>query len=59
MTGSTVMLKALYNTVNGKEEEYGTTAKPEQNTPMDESSLPEAASGVARQANYLSNAMKD
>lgn len=59
MTGSTVMLKALYNTVNGTGEEDGTSPKPERNTPMDESSLPEAASGMARQAHYVSNAMKD
>lgn len=58
MTGSTVMLKALYEKVNGKEEVSGNSRRGH-NTPMDESSLPEAASGMARQANYLANGMKD
>lgn len=59
MTGSTVMLKALYNMVNGTDGGPGTSKGPEQNTPMDESSLPETVSGVAREAEYVVNATKE
>lgn len=51
MTGSTVMLKALYEVVNGKEEE--TVTRQGHGTPLDESSLPEAASGMARQVGWM------
>ncbi|KAM0801383.1 integral membrane protein [Usnea florida] len=59
MTGSTVMLKALYNAVNGTEGGSGASQTPERNTPLDESGLPEAVSGVAKEANYVFNATKE
>ena len=52
MTGSTVALKALYEAVNGKEEEE-TAAREGHGTPLDESSLPEAAGGMARQVGWM------
>ncbi len=55
MAGSTVMLKALYETVNGKEEE--TEEKEGPGTPLDESSLPEAANGMARQVGWMAKGM--
>lgn len=45
------MLKALYESVNGKEEE--TIRKEGHGTPLDESSLSEAASGMARQVGWM------
>ena len=50
-----MMLKALYEAVNGKEgesEEESIQSKKHE-TPLDESSLPEAASGVARQVGWM------
>ena len=45
------MLKALYERVNGKEEE--TVGNDGHGTPLDESSLSEAASGMARQVGWM------
>ena len=45
------MLKALYGAVNGKEE--NATEKEGHGTPLDESSLPEAASGMAKQVGWM------
>lgn len=56
MTGSTVMLKALYETVNGKEQRES-TKRQGQGTPLDESAIPEAAGGMARQADYMAKGM--
>ena len=51
-----MMLKALYEAVNGKlderEEEKNIQSK-KRGTPLDESGLPEAASGVARQVGWM------
>ncbi|KAF6232369.1 hypothetical protein HO173_009474 [Letharia columbiana] len=55
MTGSTVMLKALYETINGKEKE--TVEREGHGTPLDESSLPEAASGMAKQVGWMAEGM--
>ena len=52
MTGSTVMLKALYETVNGKGQRES-TIRQGQGTPSDESAIPEAAGGMASQADYM------
>lgn len=49
------MLKALYERVNGKEEE--TDGRRGHGTPLDESSLPEAASGMARQVGWMAKGM--
>lgn len=51
------MLKALYETVNGKEEETGRSEG--HGTPLDESSLPEAAGGMARQVGWMAKGMRD
>ncbi|CAD6585162.1 MAG: hypothetical protein ASARMPREDX12_001923 [Alectoria sarmentosa] len=56
MTGSTVMLKALYEKVNGKEESSG-SSRQGHGTPLDESSLPEAASGMAKQVGWMAKGM--
>lgn len=56
MTGSTVMLKALYEKVNGKEGVGGNSERGH-GTPLDESSLPEAASGMARQVRWMAKGM--
>ena len=55
MAGSTVMLKALYEAVNGKEEEM--VKREGQGMPLDESTLPEAANGIARQADHMAKGM--
>lgn len=55
MTGSTVLLKALYGMVNGREGESG--GYEGHGTPLDESSLPEAAGGVARQVGWMAKGM--
>lgn len=54
MAGSTVMLKALYGAVNGTNEEKAMKSK-DHATPLDESSLSEAASGMARQVGWMAN----
>lgn len=46
------MLKALYETVNGKER-LESTKRQGQGTPLDESAIPEAAGGMASQADYM------
>ncbi len=45
------MLKALYERVNGKEDEM--IKKEGHGVPLDESSLPEAARGMARQVGWM------
>lgn len=57
MTGSTVMLKALYGAINGREEEVG--GKEGHGTPLDESGLPEAASGMAKHVGWMAKGVKD
>lgn len=56
MAGSTVMLKALYGAVNGTNEEKG-MEREGHGIPLDESSPSEAASGMARQADYMAKGM--
>ena len=55
MAANTMMLKALYEAVNGKldEREEENVQSKKHGTPLDESSLPEAASGVARQVEWM------
>ena len=50
-----MMLKALYEAVNGKldEREEENVQSKKHGTPLDESGLPEAASGVARQVGWM------
>ena len=55
MAASTMMLKALYEAVNGKRKESEEESVPSKRhgRPLDESSLTEAASGVARQLEWM------
>lgn len=55
MTGSTMMLKLLYERLNGKEEDP--IEREGHVTPLDESSLPEAASGMVRQFGWMAKGM--
>ena len=50
-----MMLKALYEAVNGKldEREEENVQRKKHGTPLDESSLGEAASGVAKQVGWM------
>ena len=50
-----MMLKALYEAVNGKggESEEEIVRRKKRGTPLDESSFPEAASGMARQVAWM------
>lgn len=50
------MLKALYEKVNGIEEGSG-GSRQGHDTPLDESSLPEAASGMARQVGWMAKGL--
>lgn len=57
MAGSTVMLKALYGAVNGTDMKNAVGREGGHATPLDESGLSEAASGMARQANHMAKGM--
>ena len=60
MAANTIILKALYEAVNGKEveeKEKVTVQSERHGTSLDESSLSEAASGMARQAAYMAKGM--
>lgn len=67
MTGSTVMLKALYEMINGKdalianenEKEKKTIEKEGHGRPLDESSVSEAASGMAKQAGWMAKGVTE
>ena len=52
MAANTTALKALYEAVNGKEGKDKVPDKKHE-TPLDESSLPEAASGIVQQVSWM------